>query len=352
MGYDETSNEPPVLSFTVLLPMRNEGTLVERKITEVIMEIADSENTELLVVNSSSTDDTKELALKTLRHSELPPSRWSVIDCEAPGKTRAVNLALSRIDTDLVMMMDSDSISPKGWLRTCHEIFMDSEIGLVCGIKDQGDGDNSKSLESIYRKYSNNRRIAHSTSSSIVIAEGSMCCFRKIALGGRKLNENYNADDTQIAILCSKNNFRSIVDARLSFFEPQTMTWSSNFRRRIRRGRGLTNALVRNVAMSFPVVNPINPLVFARSFALYLLVPWISIASLILSTFTLFFPEILPILIEPMLLRAISTIIFSVFVLWPTGRSIFEGSVIMVIAQATSLFNPNKDAWLPDRQGE
>ena len=352
MGSGDTKWERSDFMLAVLLPMRNEEIYAERKIIEVISEIANFEKSKLVIVNSSSNDSTKEIALKTLNQSNLPSSRWKVIDCEAPGKTRAVNLGISIIDAELIMMMDTDAISSPGWLETCLEIFENPEIGLVCGVQHEGEKGNSRDLESIYKKYSTNRRIAQSSSSSIVIAEGSMCCFRKCAMGNRKLNENYNADDAQMAILCSRNNFRSIIDTRLSFIDSNNLSGWGSFTRRIRRGRGLSNALFRNLPMASPLVNPVNPFVFACSAILYLLVPWVSLFSLIFAAFFFISPQSVPILEIPIYARIFSLAFISALIVWPKGRSLLEGSVIMAISQASSLSNSTKDAWIPDRQRE
>ena len=94
--------------------MRNEEEIRKRKINSVIEEIKNSEKTRLIVVNSSSDDNTKNIAVNTLEKSPLSKSRWDVLDSEIPGKTKAVNLGLSIIETDLVMMMDADATSSPG----------------------------------------------------------------------------------------------------------------------------------------------------------------------------------------------------------------------------------------------
>ncbi len=179
-----------------------------------------------------------------------------------------------------------------------------------------------------------------------------MCCFRKEALGSKLLNENYNADDTQLAILCSRNNFLSIMDSRLTFQDSSELSRIGNFRRRVRRGRGLSRNLVTNIGMSFPRNNPVNPSIFARSVVFYLLLPWIF--ALVISGTMLFliFPEVVPSLVFSGYFRiGLISSIFA-FILWPTGRSFLEGCAIMITAQISSLLHSSKDAWDPDRQRE
>ena len=332
--------------------MRNEGRIARSKIDSVIKEILNSDETRLVVVNSSSDDNTKSIVENTLKKSPLPQSRWIVLDSTIPGKTRAVNLGLSKIETDLVMMMDADAISSPGWLRLCQEIFSNQKIGLVCGMEQCEPNRLRASPESVYKKISNKRRLSQSLNSSILVVEGSMCCFRKDALGGLRLNENFNADDSQIAILCSKNNFLSLMDSRLTFHEANELSRTGNLRRRVRRGRGLTRILIANIGMSLPWNNPVNPSVFIRTIGLYLLLPWISIFALTSILMFIISPDSAPQLSSGANIRlGLISLLFSI-IAWPTGRSILEGSAIMAIAHISTLTHSSKDAWNPDRQRE
>ena len=342
----------PELSLSVLLPMRNEERFARSKINSVIEEIKNSEKTRLIVVNSSSDDNTKNIAVNTLEKSPLSKSRWDVLDSEIPGKTRAVNLGLSIIETDLVMMMDADATSSPGWLKLCQEIFSNQEIGLVCGMEQYESNRSRFSSESVYKKHSNNRRLLQSVNSSILLVEGSMCCFRKDALGGMLLNENFNADDSQLATLCSKNNFLCIMDRRLTFHETNELSRSGNLRRRIRRGRGLSRNLIANIGMSLPRNNSVNPSVFSRTIGFYILLPWISTFALSCVLMFIISPESAPSFTSDTNIRfGLISLLFSA-IIWPTGRSFLEGSAIMVIAQMSTLTHTSKDAWNPDRQRE
>ena len=342
----------PELSLSVLLPMRNEGRIARNKINSVIEEIINSEKTRIVVVNSSSDDNTKNIVENTLKKSPLPQSRWDVLDSTIPGKTRAVNLGLSIIETDLVMMMDADATSSPGWLRLCQEIFSNKKIGLVCGMEQYGPNRQLATPESVYKKISNKRRLSQSLKSSILVVEGSMCCFRKDALGGSRLNENFNADDSQLAILCSKNNFLSLMDRRLTFQEDNELSRTGNLRRRVRRGRGLSRILVANIGMSLPWNNPVNPSVFIRTIGLYLLLPWISIFALTSILMFIISPESAPQLSSDANIRFGLISLLTSIIIWPTGRSFLEGSAIMAIAHISTLTHSSKDAWNPDRQRE
>ena len=188
MDYSDGASIVPALSLTVLLPMRNEEKFAESKINSVIEEIANFKETRLVVVTSSSDDGTREIALNTLSSSILPTSRWEVADSEIPGKTRAVNLGLSIIETDLVMMMDADASTKSRTIGQLVSWFQDPIVGGVCGCI-------SEAIlgEKGYRNRFNKLRFSESIIDSTPIFEGSVCAFRIEAIGKSGIDPSINA---------------------------------------------------------------------------------------------------------------------------------------------------------------
>ena len=93
----------------VILPMKNEITNVERKISSVIPEILSYENANLIVADSSSTDGTFKLASSVLESSELDRSRWEVVNFTEPGKNKALNGIISENDSEIIIISDADA---------------------------------------------------------------------------------------------------------------------------------------------------------------------------------------------------------------------------------------------------
>ena len=109
---------------SILLPMRDEKLLARSKIEEVVLEIKDSNQEEIIVLDSGSVDGTGEIARKTLRDSGLPNNKWEVITLDVPGKSRAVNIGIKKANYDIIVMMDTDAICTPGWLSACYDISM------------------------------------------------------------------------------------------------------------------------------------------------------------------------------------------------------------------------------------
>ena len=277
VGNSPDSNSSEI---TVLLPMRNEEFFAREKIDSVIEEVSNHENVRILVIDSDSTDSTSKIASKTLEDSIIPKDRWFVSERQPPGKTHAINYALGLISSDFVIMMDADARCNPGWYETFMEVFLDRDVGLVCGVQKFDNSTSGFSNESTYKKYSNHRRIKQSEKSSIIISEGSICCFRIDSLGGNLLDNRYNADDTQISLMCIRNGFKCKMDPRISFVEEFKVSRRMDYSRRIRRGRGLAMALTKNLDLINPRVNNINPGFFFNTILLYLFAPWFVMLSM------------------------------------------------------------------------
>ena len=361
MIYENAPVTENILSITLLIPMRNESLFAKKKILEVLDEIYDLNHVKLIIVDSNSADGTSKIVESTLIESNLPKERWSILKSIFPGKTRALNLAITEISSDLVMIMDVDAEASLGWENICQEIFTQDDIGLISGIQTIDGVLNMSNLERKYKQYLNQRRLFSSQKSSIVIPEGSLCCFRRLAIRNNQLDERFNADDTQISLICLRNQYRCIIDPRLKFKENQKFPWHINFRRRVRRGRGLTNVLIRNIDMVKPSINLINHKEILRVIMLYLILPWvifIGIMSTGYGILTINFEQVLFYYLSPLGMTLVQTYValLGLFIYlnmrFPLLLSILEGSMIMIIAQISIITHRKKDFWDPIRKLE
>ena len=347
------------LSISVIIPMRNESLFAKNKIMEVLDEIYNLEHIKLIIIDSNSTDKTSEIAKSTLIESKFPKFRWKVLKIDVSGKTRALNFAISISRSDLIMIMDADAEASQGWEIICQEGFKQERIGLISGVQITEDATNMSNMEKKYKYYSNNRRLRQSNKTSIVIPEGSICCFRRSAIRDYGLDERFNADDTQISLICLRNGYKCIIDKRLKFRENQNLPWNINFNRRIRRGRGLSNVLLRNLDMIRPSINPINYKDVINTLALYLFVPWLVMTTVTILVLCFSVSEISHIIFLNIAAGDIYSIISYLFLIlffsiinirFPVIISLLEGSIIMIIAQISIITHKDNDAWDPIRE--
>ena len=182
-------------------------------------------------MDSCSYDSTAEIAKQTLRNSNSS-LKWNVVQLNKPGKSVAVNHFLKQIDTELMIMMDADSVCQSNSFKLLADWFVDEDVGAVCGQFDP----NPKSGDYPYRSRFNTLRVGESVKDSTPIFEGSICCFRATSLSGKYINEDINADDSQLAMLVRSSGYKALMDPRIKFSETSSETDKS---RRIRRGQGI-----------------------------------------------------------------------------------------------------------------
>ena len=105
-----------------------------------------------------------------------------------------MNFALKSIKTEFFVMTDADSHCEKDSLSLLMDNMSNPEIGAVCGSFHVID----ESLEFQYRKRFNALRDSRINRNSTPIFEGSICAFRIESLGGQLIDEDVNADDSQL----------------------------------------------------------------------------------------------------------------------------------------------------------
>ena len=334
----EISDRPQSLPFTIILPMRDEKKNVERKLKEVIREIMPHTSTDVIVVDSASSDGTAEIAEELLKMSALSTERWSLIKSTIPGKSRAINLALASSESSHFIMMDADSVVESGWLDFFQRVFTDPEIGSVSGIEniqlDEG-------WRGHYRTNANRIRIMESRMGSTTVLEGGLIAWKSDITNSIPLVEESNGDDSQLALSSIRLGYRSIVLEGLIFSDTSK---SNQLQRSIRRSQGLTRNFLRNWDLIFTARDLQSKVVVATSVLTYVIFPWCYLICL-LSTFYLL-TYATP--VDRIFLIPLFTIVLSL--LDPRGRSVMVGSILTLISHIQFFFGRRYGEWKPMRE--
>ena len=319
---------------SIFLPFRNESTNVERKIREVLGMNYPLHKIRILVVDSMSEDGTADLAEQVLIQEAREVLRWDVIRLDSRGKSRAVNHALELIETDFFVMMDADSMPQHDCLGILMQWFEDNSIGAVCGQQNLELGD----PDFHYRSRFNTIRVAESLSDSTPIFEGSLCAFRVSAIGGKTVNEEINADDSQLAMIVRSNGYKAIMDPRLRFGEVTSMISRP---RKLRRAQGLVRALLfyRGLCSGKGRYS----VIMASNIYFYVVFPWLFLSGVTIFLFsTMSFvlsggiPEV----------YSISTLIFILATLLSKNiQSLLSGCLLIIEAQLLALFGHTLVVW-------
>ena len=333
----EDGNKIKQIDTTILIPIRNELTRLEDKINQVIEEIIDFETVDLLIVDSSSDDGSEEKCMEILRDSSLPRSRWEIIQLEKLGKSRAINYALDRISSDLVIMMDVDTRA-SGWLKGFWRIAEDEEIAVISGIESNL---NRNSTRNSYKKSSDLIRIVESDLGSTPVIEGGLMGWRLDYLSGFKLQERTNADDAQIAIEGIRRGYRSVVSGSLEFEDTKHQKF--DFKRSLRRSQGLSRTILSNSDLILRPIKIRPKLAMLNALFTYILVPWCVIVFCLIS----------PIAIQgetavgPISGLEVNLSFFLLLLLTPMGRALCWGSIVSITSHCLFVLGKNYSIWNP-----
>ena len=278
--WQESGNKTSEGEITILLPMRNEQFHAERKITETVEEIKSSANIRLIIIDSFSSDKTAEISRKALNNSDLDNNRWEIISTEKPGKSHAINVALSTTKSDIYIMMDADTRALEGWLGKMMSNLSNPEVAVISGIEQIGKNSGDKTRFR-YRAAADSIRLWESFNYSTIILEGALMAWKSASLPNLRIKESSNADDAQIAIEAIRRGFRSVTVPDLNFIDMNQGTdWTS---RSIRRSQGLSRAIMSNLDLFLSPSSKGARKTFVHSLLLYIVFPWSFLFLLLIS---------------------------------------------------------------------
>lgn len=145
MGEADPGREP---SLGVIVPARNEGKVIERRLRSLIgSSWPAGVDHYLVVVDDGSADDTAERARTLLESAELPAGLNSqvIVNDRTAGKPGAVRCGLARLGSigsgtaeghgvDVVVLTDADVVThPDALLLLSTSFRGDARLGLACG---------------------------------------------------------------------------------------------------------------------------------------------------------------------------------------------------------------------------
>ena len=326
----------------VVLPMRNESSNVERKLSSILEEILPHPFVSLIVADSDSDDGTKEIARSYLEKSPLEGPRWDIIGFEVRGKNVALNGVFESIDAEIVVISDADANVSPGWLEIVSSRMEEEEIGVVSGVEREITSDIS-GFNDYYRGKSNWLRISESEIGSTPVLEGSILAWKTSALGTIRLNERMNADDAQIGFFSIRSGHRSIVDGRITFrrFEGSP---DRTLKESVRRAQGLSIALLKNadLVISGPIKGP-RMAIFNALF-LYVIFPWAAILFTLNSLIAYSFNPELGYSWESFSVAAIILTLIT-----RQGRFVAKGIFISILAHIQAVTGRRYQSWEPVR---
>ena len=239
----ERPNSKPKNEVCILLPVWNEGLVIEKKLADLAAQIGGSYH--LVVIDSASDDNTVQLVNSYLEHNSQSFASFHLIEMEKRlGKTAAVAQAIDYLRENhpdsLTLMTDADAILAPGAIEKMRHWFSDASIGAVGALARREGGVGS---EKSHRQLSDWLRISEAKRDSTPFLEGSCMMWRTELIQSGDLNTKANADDAQIALACRLAGRRVVVDEELWFLDYAPTTAKGQRRQKKRRAQGLQRML-------------------------------------------------------------------------------------------------------------
>ena len=264
---------------SLILPTWNEEKVIAAKLDDVEGQEYPDDLLEIIIIDSASSDSTISIVRKWLSNRGLQEGeKYRIIQEESrKGKSFSINRAFeeANVESEILMMSDVDCRLAEGVLLMIASRFRDDSIGAVTGRQILLNlGQNRKSAEEgSYRDFFSRMRIAESRFYSTPIFHGECAAYRRKAISGRKLVENSNADDSQMAVSVIRSGFRAIYDPEIIFYEVAPPDGQASKIQKVRRAQGLVRHFWRNRDMIFDRSFGNFRKVMALEFLLHIVLP-------------------------------------------------------------------------------
>lgn len=268
----------PYLPFvSVVMVVRNEAPVLERKLQNLLTLDYPAELVQLVVVSDGSTDRTE-----AILHEYASNSRVSVVLNQlSRGKASGLNDAFELAQGDVVVFTDARQTIEPGGLRLLLENFADPQVGCVSGELMLGSPEAGGTGEGIgsYWRIEKWIRELEAASGSVVGATGALYAIRRDLLVS--LPKETILDDVYLPMQVVRQGFRVVFDARAGAWDAADLGTEREFARKVRTLSG-NYQLLQLAPWLLSSANPIR-FEFVSHKLLRMLVPFALAATLVAS---------------------------------------------------------------------
>jgi len=175
-------------SIAIVISVYNGEEYIKNKIDNLLEQTGFDKDCFIYIVSDGSTDKTEEVV-----ESVMNDQIFLIKTGGRVGKTQAENMALERIDSDVVLFTDVSTIFDKNVLYNLRKCMTDTRVGCVSTVdKVRGDNESLADQEGLYVRYEMLLRKLESNLGILVGASGSgYVCKRQLA---KPIPENMTRD--------------------------------------------------------------------------------------------------------------------------------------------------------------
>ena len=214
-------------TITIFIPVYNEESVIENKITNSFDLNYPTELIEIVVASDGSTDRTNEIT----RQFEKKGLKVYINDSNE-GKNATINKFVPHTKGEIIVFTDANSIFSIESLNAIIHNFNDPRVGCVGGKLTYLEGDSLTAKgEGVYFKYENSIRELEGLGGVMVGANGAIYAIRRelfIPVPPHVPNDFFHP----LSVL--KRGYRSVFESNAIAFEKPTENQGEEFNRRVR----------------------------------------------------------------------------------------------------------------------
>jgi cellulose synthase/poly-beta-1,6-N-acetylglucosamine synthase-like glycosyltransferase len=242
-------NEKHSPGISIIIPARNEEKVIGLKLINLNRVIYPKDKIQVILIDDASTDKTVEKVYEFAKnHSELD---LEVISGKTRvGKSAGLNIALSKVKNDIVIVSDADTFWSNDILIRALPFLSDPSIGAVSGRQILMGSEQSllTGTEKVYLDLTYGViKLGESKIHSTVIFHGLFSAYKKRFLSAF----NMETDDSGTALDIVQQGARTIYVPGAQCYELPPLTWRGKIGTKVRRATQLVGIYARCFELLF-----------------------------------------------------------------------------------------------------
>jgi cellulose synthase/poly-beta-1,6-N-acetylglucosamine synthase-like glycosyltransferase len=267
---------------TVLIPTYNESETIYAKIKNIREFDYPLRKVEILVLDDSSIDNTREIASSAFREFNIR-GRLIVNDVRS-GVNVSYNRAIPQVNSEYILTTDADALIPPDSLLKAVKVLIElTEVGGVAAkMIPLSNTTNTATRTAIaYADSYNSMLTAESAIFSTFPGSTSCMLMRKSAFS--PISTSYGSSDGNMSLSIIKNGFKFILAPCITYYEPISQRLLEQRRQKTRRATRLLQSTLLNLDILFNrKYKEFGKTIFPLRFLMMMLCPILAAFSILL----------------------------------------------------------------------
>ena len=263
---------------SIIVPAYNEGTVIGRRIDNLLSLEYPSDGYEILVVESGSSDGTDEIVESAIaERGNRPPELRLLRETERHGKASAINLGKRHARGEIVLVTDANAAFEPDVLREMMPHFEDPKVGAVGGRYLVSNPDNVYSAsESFYWDLEYIMRRGEAAVDSACLFHGEINAWRKSLVD--EADTEIISEDLDMVIRIRRQGYKIEYEPEARVYEPTAETASGQIIRRRKVSTGTILCIFKHLDYFLLPRDLYSLLIFPSHKGLTMLSPFLLLA--------------------------------------------------------------------------